>query len=341
MATLEVVNRLKVVEQWNRWRLANPHTSPDLAGAALPGAYLRRALLDRADLTDANLINVDLSGADLTDAQLRGANLFAANLSEASLRGVDLSYANLSGANLTGADLSNAILRRCGVHGTDFSSARFAWTVLGDLDLSEVIGLESAVHLAPSSLGVDSILRSAGSMPEVFLSGTGLPDSFIAYVSSLIGHTGKLLSCFISYSTRDQRFADRLYSDLKAHKVRCWIAPEDLPFGAVTRVSIDEAIRHHDRLLVVLSRHSITDDRVEKEVATALEREQRENRQVLIPVRLDEHVMEVRDGWAADVRRGRHIGDFSSWRRGDTYARALDRLLGVLKSDVANLNPPS
>ena len=35
-------------------------------------------------------------------------------------------------------------------------------------------------------------------------------------------------SCFISYSTHDQEFADRLYADLQAKGVRCWFAPHDI-----------------------------------------------------------------------------------------------------------------
>jgi TIR domain len=36
-------------------------------------------------------------------------------------------------------------------------------------------------------------------------------------------------SCFISYLTKDQEFADRLYADLQNKGVQCWFAPHDLP----------------------------------------------------------------------------------------------------------------
>src|SRR5215207_600034 len=35
-------------------------------------------------------------------------------------------------------------------------------------------------------------------------------------------------SCFISYSSKDQDFAERLHVDLQNNGVRCWFAPEDL-----------------------------------------------------------------------------------------------------------------
>ena len=45
---------------------------------------------ERADLSDATLINLDLSGVDLRGAQLRDINLSGADLRNANLRGADL-----------------------------------------------------------------------------------------------------------------------------------------------------------------------------------------------------------------------------------------------------------
>jgi len=39
------------------------------------------------------------------------------------------------------------------------------------------------------------------------------------------------------------------------------------------------------------------------------------------------------DGWAADIRRTRHIGDFTQWQDHDVYQQAFDRLLRDLKAD--------
>ena len=61
------------------------------------GAYLVRADLSGADLSQADLYRAKLSGAKLSQANLYRANLRNANLSEARLRGADLTDANLSG----------------------------------------------------------------------------------------------------------------------------------------------------------------------------------------------------------------------------------------------------
>ncbi len=52
----------------------------------------------------------DLKGANLERADLLGADLYFANLKEADLRGADLKEANLLGANLKEADLREANL---------------------------------------------------------------------------------------------------------------------------------------------------------------------------------------------------------------------------------------
>jgi hypothetical protein len=140
-------------------------------------------------------------------------------------------------------------------------------------------------------------------------------------------------SCFISYSSKDQEFAERLHADLRSKNVRCWFAPEDLKIGDKLRPSFDEAIRIHDKLMVLLSEHSVSSPWVEKEVETAFEKERREKRTVLFPIRLDDAVMETNEAWAADIRRGRHIGNFRDWKNHDSYKKAFERLLRDLKAE--------
>jgi hypothetical protein len=88
---------------------------------------------------------------------------------------------------------------------------------------------------------------------------------------SLVAHPIQFYSCFISYSSKDQEFADRLYADLQNKGVRCWFAPEDLKIGDRIRDRIDESIRLRDKLLLILSESSIASEWVEHEVESALE----------------------------------------------------------------------
>ena len=128
---------------------------------------------------------------------------------------------------------------------------------MSDVDLSGAKGLETVEHGGPSTIGIDTIYKSRGKIPEVFLRGCGVPDEFIAYIGSMVGRPIEFYSCFISYSTHDQEFAERLHADLQAKGVRCWFAPHDIKGGRKIHEQIDEAIRLHDRLLLILSEHSM------------------------------------------------------------------------------------
>jgi len=290
------------VDAWNRWRQENRLTTPDLAGADLC-----RASLGGSDRSGANLNAANLSGANLAMAALNGAILVAADLREADLR-----FANLGLAALHGAHLQHAYV---------------GWTIFGDVDLSNVKGLEDVRHDGPSIIGIDTIYRSKGQIPEVFLRRAGVPEDFITYMRSLVGKPIEFYSCFISYSSQDGEFGQRLYADLQSKEVRCFYAPEDLKIGDRFRQRIDESIRIHDKLLLVISANSIDSPWVETEVETALERERREDKLVLFPIRLDDAVMDTTQAWAADLRRTRHIGDFTRWKDHDSYQKAFTRLL--------------
>ena len=207
-----------------------------------------------------------------------------------------------------------------------------AHAVLADVDLSTVGGLETVMHTAPSTIGIDTIYRSQGKIPESFLRGAGVPENFITYARSLTGAAFDFYSCFISYSSKDQEFADRLYTFLQAKGVRCFYAPEDLKIGDEFRRRIDESIHSQDKLLLVLSANSITSPWVKTEVETAFERERREKRTVLFPIRLDDEVIETTEPWAADIRRTRHIGNMTGWKNHDSYITAFERLLRDLQA---------
>ena len=111
-----------------------------------------------------------------------------------------------------------------------------------------------------------------------------------------------MYSCFISYSSKDQDFAERLYADLQNKGVRCWFAPHDLPIGAKTWDAIDEAIKLRDKLLLILSKHSIASDWVEDEVSKAFAEERDRKQLVLFPVRIDQMVMATSEPWARKLR---------------------------------------
>ena len=320
MANPEHVARLKAsVTGWNKWRSDHPELEIDLNGANLEDADLHsrhdRTDLRRVNAANANLTRAKMGGADLSQADLRGACLTHASLFVAIMKGAKLNNAELLGTLFHFTDLE----------GCDFSGATLGMTVFAGRGLKNVSGLETVKHVAPSTIGVGDIVLSSG-IPETFLVGMGISKEVARYIKSLVVPTD-FHSCFISYSSKDDAFASELHSKLQGRNIRCWFAPEDLKIGDRFQERIEESVRAHDKLLLVLSENSINSSWVEREVQAALEKERQQQSNVLFPVRLDDAVMDSSRAWAAEIRRTRHIGDFRGWKDYTSFQSSLDRLL--------------
>jgi hypothetical protein len=122
--------------------------------------------------------------------------------------------------------------------------------------------------------------------------------------------------------------------------VRCWFAPHDVQSGRKLHEQIDEAIRLHDKLLLILSLHSMASEWVKTEIAKARKREVRDKRRVLFPIRLAPFET-LRDWERFDADTGKDsareireyfIPDFSNWKDHDSYQEAFQRLISDLKA---------
>jgi len=353
MANPEHVAKLKEgVEVWNPWKIRNVPGDLHIRDADLTGADLHGAQLNGADL-----IMVDLTGAYLFGAKLRSAKLGGAYLSRADLSGADLtgavfhrgslSGANLSGANLCGADLSSTNLSLANLTGARLDGvylyhAKLRETVFGNVDLRNAQGLDECFHEGPSTIDYRTLALS-GPLPLAFLRGCGLPDNYINYLPSLLNQPVQFYSCFISYSTEDQAFANRLHADLQNSGVRCWFSPHDIQGGKKIHEQIDAAIHLYDRLLLILSKASMAIEWVKTEIAKARRRELREKHRMLFPVRLVDFES-LQDWECFDADTGKDsareireyfIPDLSNWKDHDSYEKAFDGLLRDLKADQA------
>ncbi len=268
--------------------MANPkHVEIVKQGAEALAEWRASHRDEKLDLSEAILMGENLIGADLSGADLTAADLSWAGLIRASLDKADILFTNLVDADLRDANLGSAFLMEAVFGGTNLTGAK---------------GLDSVQHLGPSVID-DQTLRKSWPLPESFLRGVGLSDETIAFYRATLGKAIEFYSCFISYSSKDDEFAKRLHADLQDTGVRCWFAPEDLKIGERVRPGIDEAIRLHDKLLLILSKDSVQSPWVESEVEAALERERRTKRVVLFPIRIDDAVMRTRRAWAAEIRR--------------------------------------
>ena len=235
---------------------------------------------------------------------------------------------------LNRANLTNALLTRANLAG-----AVFCWTIVGDVNLSEVHGLDNVTHLGPSTIGIDTLTRSRGKISAAFLQRAGVPRQIIETLPALGADEVALHSCFISYSHADSSFAIKLYDSLQDQGVRCWLDRKDLLPGDNLYSGISSGIRSGDRILLCASKSALTSWWVDNELSIAFAKEQEAWRggqgqaSLLIPLNLDDFIFssEWKNGKAEQIR-SRLAADFTGWEGDEKkFDETFKRLLAALK----------
>ncbi len=294
---------------------------------------LRKSGEDTPDLSKADLSDTDLGGVNFDDIELIGCNLRGANLSYADLRRAQLNGAELHGTDFIGVTLD----------GADFSGASCGYTVFANVDFSAVNGLDSIQVEGPCTIGADTLFLSKGTIPEKFLRDCGVPEYLIENQKALIGSMEPIqfYSCFISYSSKDHEFAQLLYSKMRGHGLRVWFAHESARAGKKLRTQIEEAIRTHDKLLVVISRNSLKSKWVKREILMARKAERAGGLRKLFPIRIvgfksvkewERFISKSTKNLGVDIG-AYFVPDFSGWKDHNSFETAWARLLKDLRAE--------
>ena len=362
------------VEVWNKWREENPDVVPDLSRVEMYGqidhkginlskanldnadfgeAYFAEASFEKTDLSGINFNHSVLSESNFMWAKLSYVNFFGSDLSGSSFfsskaDGLDLQYAKLINTDLSEAEFIYTDFYNADLAGTIFNDAEIIECKFGDLDLSKAIGLEYVEHYRPSSIGIETIYKSKGQIPEVFLRGCGVPENFIQYMKSLTMSPIEYFSCFISYSHQDRSFAKRLHDQLQARGIRCWLDEHQILPGDDIYEQVDRGIRMWDKVLLCCSEHSLTSWWVDNEVATAFNKEQQlmkdRKKKVLslIPLNLDGYMFS--NDWTSGKRqqiKERLAADFTGWESDNNKFEAqFERVVKDLQTESAREEAP-
>lgn len=270
-------------------------------------ARLVEARLERAILTQTIFVKAQMEDATFDLADLRRADFSNSNLKASSLQGSDLRAAVFSDACLAGAKLQSAVVVGAIFANADLHGASVGNTIFGRQNLALAQGLATLKHREPSSLSIDLLRDSRGSLPGEFLRGCGLADWEIeasklydvdltpaAYaeiqykVFDLHARRPILISpLFISYSSADSDFVDRLTAEFDELGIRYWRDKRDAEAGPLDKV-IERGMQLNPTVLVVLSEQSVGSAWVEHEIDIAVELSRKLKRHVLCPIALDD-----------------------------------------------------
>lgn len=320
------------VSLWNKWQRRHSNMRPDFRNGDLRDAQLSFAQLPRADLHEAILSKASLCNANLRYVDLSEADLSYANLKHADLSHADLTNANLSFAQMQHANLHQTLFKDTLLSDTNLSYALLRDTIFANIDLSRAIGLDTVYQLTPSTIGLDTLSRSKTAIPEAFLHGAKIHKNLLTSIHEQGKAPFDYFTTFISYAGEDREFVQSLHDALQQAGVWCWFAPSSLRAGDYFKGHLDKAIKQCEKMLVVLSEHSVASNWVRYEVDLARQKERKRNTRVLVPICIDTAVLDKLK-WATFIHKSRHIRVFEDWTNPSSYQESLKLLLSDLRMD--------
>lgn len=129
-------------------------------------------------------------------------------------------------------------------------------------------------------------------------------------------------SIFLCHSARDKAFVRELAKALDAAGVRVWLDEAEIRIGDSLTKRIGDAIGEMEYFAVVLSRHSVKSEWVQRELQVAMQRELKQRKVVVLPVLLE--TVEP-----PPFLRDKLYADFTS-RRPAHYRSALSQLISTV-----------
>jgi len=140
-------------------------------------------------------------------------------------------------------------------------------------------------------------------------------------------------SIFLCHSSKDKFFVRELASQLASAGVKVWLDEAEIRIGDSLTDRIGKAVSESDFFGIILSRHSVTSEWVQRELRIALDRELKSEKVVVIPILLEDVTL-------PPFLRDKLYADFTSSERSSATFPKLLAALGA-KAPTSPTNPPA
>src|SRR5579884_3051057 len=114
---------------------------------------------------------------------------------------------------------------------------------------------------------------------------------------------------FISLSSADRGYAERIISFLESHDLPCWIAFRDVPAGENYQEAITRALRAAREIIVIISRNANQSVEITKELSLASR-----YKIPVVPLRVEN--VEPNDALAYELATRQWVDLFENWNAG-------------------------
>ena len=308
-------------------------TGSSLCRARLNSAILSHAVLKGADLSYADLSYADLESADLSGADLTATDFSWATLANANLRGAILTTTALMMANLTGADLRGARIAKCSLDSTILHLATAGGTLFSNCDLRAVIGLETMLHGAPSTISLDTLARSGGRIPRLFLQGAGVAEPLIAAQDVLTSQRRSYPTLLLIGSMDDSRLAEQVCEILSQAHIPAWaLYPDDEDALNTGQASLDHTV-YYDRLALLCTDAALENPLTSRYFAELVRSAKQRSDADLISLVAGETFHKRQDRLCNSLREGMAL-DLQGWEDTSVLKSLVEQLVRELSAPV-------
>ncbi len=135
---------------------------------------------------------------------------------------------------------------------------------------------------------------------------------------------------FISYSSKNPTAAQAICHELEENKIKCWMAPRDIPVGSKYASVITQAIKECKVVVLVFSSQSAISPWVESEINIAFS-----NRKPIVPYKIDTANLESYDEFYLMLNNRHWIEAYPDFKtRFAELVNVISNLMGVVSSTV-------